>query len=341
MLKGLRLVNVLNFNLKNMGIANQIFQKNLAELTFADLVDFFKEGRQETSTLEFKSGGSEVESVTQEVCAFLNTDGGIIIYGSPREKDIGNGKKMCIGDLVPTKKIRNKLTLGSTIAANISPSPSSIAIQQIDVQDAYIFIIEVPKSVHPPHQVSSQGKYYIRLDTEAKAAPHGFVEAMFFKRQKPNLDLSITVAYNPKNNKFSRLLISLNNDSDFTAESIGYVYEIYGIEEKDNYANNVEVSFEYEKRKLVCRSHQTNPVIVRGIVLDVEIYFVPILISSIVIKCLIWCKDMSARTYYFSFNPLNFKQPEELYYSEIDKTIPDFELLLAPYYMFLRNHSNS
>lgn len=141
-----------------MQLSKQLFQKDLSEVILEDVIDFFKFERQETAVLEFKSGRADVEKITQEVCAFLNTDGGILIYGAPEETKTESGFK-CFGELTPTTKVSNKVSLGSSIASNISPFPVGINIHQIDAKGSFIFIIEVPKSNYSPHQVSNQGKY--------------------------------------------------------------------------------------------------------------------------------------------------------------------------------------
>ncbi len=170
-----------------MGLAESIFQKKLNELTIDDLKEFFTEEKEETSFLEFKTGELEIEKIYRGVCAFLNTDGGILIIGAPREREVDK-KRTCIGELIPTKKIKSEASLGHLIAANISPTPGRLNIKHFKYKDGFVFIIEVFKSAHPPHQVSNEGKYYIRLDKEARPAPHGIIEALFKKISYPLIE---------------------------------------------------------------------------------------------------------------------------------------------------------
>lgn len=315
-----------------MELSKQLFQKNLSDVTYEDVVDFFKFERQETAVLEFKSGRAEVEKITQEVCAFLNTDGGLIIYGAPEETKIQSGNRY-FGELTPTNKVNNKVSLGSSIASNISPFPVGINIHQIDVKGRFIFIIEVPKSNYSPHQVSNQGKYFIRMDTEARPAPHGFVEAMFFKRQKPNLDLNIKVDYSKST--FIDVEFSLSNDNEFTAQNIGFIFDVYGIE------SIVPVDLLYEKgiiHKDYILKYYTpsiDTILVKGIDFKTILSCIPCTLNKIVVHCIIWCKDITARKYYFVFDPLNYGQPEEVYYSELDSELPALGELLKPYHDFV------
>lgn len=315
-----------------MELSKQLFQKNLSDVTYEDIVEFFKFERQETAVLEFKSGRAEVEKITQEVCAFLNTDGGVIIYGSPEEIKTDSGYK-CIGDLTPTTKVRSKVSLGSSIASNISPFPNGINIHQIEVEGGFIFIIEVPKSIYSPHQVSNQGKYFIRMDTEARPAPHGFVEAMFFKRQKPNLDLNIKVDYSK--GTYIDIEFSLSNDNEYTAQNIGFIFDIYGIESIVPIDLLFEKGINYKDYILKYYTPSIDTILVKGIDFKTVLSCVPCTLNKIVIHGIIWCKDITARKYYFVFDPLNYGQPEEVYYSELDSELPALGELLKPYNDFV------
>lgn len=197
-----------------MSLAESIFQKKINDLTIQDLKEFFKEEKEETSFLEFKSGELDIEKIYRSVCAFLNTDGGILILGAPKEMEVDK-KRICIGELIPTKKIKSEATLAHLIGSHISPSPGRLNIKHFKYQEGFVFIIEVLKSSHPPHQVSHEGKYYIRMDKEAKAAPHGLVEALFKKISFPlieayaKIDL-ITNANNRRINSISGNFIQIN-----------------------------------------------------------------------------------------------------------------------------------
>ena len=314
-----------------MSLASQIFQKNLHEVTLQDLVDFFEIERQETAILEFKSGKTELEGIIQEVCAFLNTDGGVIVYGAPIEKPNKTGVKSCFGDLNPTTKFKSKLALGSSIASNISPSPSGINIHQIEIDGSFVFIIDVPKSFHAPHQFNNQGKYYIRMDTEARPAPHGLVEALFFKRQKPNLDLKVGVEYKYTHVEVVDVQFKISNKTEYTAENIGHICKIYGVRKFDSLSFDKEYTVFTDRNKLSLQNTRVKTILVKGISYIVNVVFEPIQTTQIVIHAIIWCKDMSAREFYFTLDPLNYGNVIEIYDSEGEKEKPDIEILLKPF----------
>ncbi len=111
-----------------MSFLKQIFQKSHEEFTLQDLEVFFKSEQEESSTIEFKSGEVSLEKIYAEITAFLNTEGGLLIIGAPREKEVKTtkgSKKVCQGDLT-FSAFKNKDWLIQKIAQNITPPPHKI-----------------------------------------------------------------------------------------------------------------------------------------------------------------------------------------------------------------------
>lgn len=176
------------------------------------------------------------------------------------------------------------------------------------------------------------------MDTEARPAPHGFVEAMFFKRQKPNLDLSIKVDYTK--GTYIDLEFSLNNDSEFTAQNIGFVFDVYGVESINSIDLLQEKGVKHNNYILKYYTPSIDTILVKGIDYKTVLSCVTCLLNKIVIHCIIWCKDITARKYYFVFNPLNDGQPEVVYNSELDSELPDIGELLKPFNDFVSRKGN-
>jgi predicted HTH transcriptional regulator len=61
------------------------FGKEAKSIEISDLQAFFSDKQYETSTVEFKSGDVEINDVFKEITAFLNTEGGLLIIGAPKE----------------------------------------------------------------------------------------------------------------------------------------------------------------------------------------------------------------------------------------------------------------
>lgn len=160
------------------------------KLSYADIEAFFSIERSESDVLEFKSfkqeGGmdSKFESIFKAVCAFLNSEGGVLIWGAPAEQPV-NGSKVCMGNLSPVNQKFEKDMLISKISGNIVPIPNGIRVFPLQKGNEFVYVIEVQKSDYSPHQ--TRDKYYMRLDGQNKPAPHYFVESLFKRIRFPNI----------------------------------------------------------------------------------------------------------------------------------------------------------
>lgn len=220
-----------------MSYSEQIFGKQLHDITYQDIELFFSTEQEETTIIEFKSGEVELDSVFKGICAFLNTQGGLMIIGSPKpiKPTESNDRKICKGTPILTKKLNSREQLQQKIASFISPLPVGLKIHQIPMNDGSLFLIEVPQSDFAPHQCLSDGKYYMRLDVESRFAPHGFVEALFNRRQKPLLVAD--VVSEKIDEVFDEIEIVIENNSATTAEDVEFIVKVFGVEiiERESY----------------------------------------------------------------------------------------------------------
>ncbi|NQT78015.1 MAG: ATP-binding protein [Bacteroidetes bacterium] len=169
------------------------FNKPLLDLTFNDVKKFFEESKQESDKLEFKSynprGNFEDKlfSICQCVSAFLNSEGGLLIWGAPEGKRIdGKKEKVFQGELQPIDRILEKDATINSISDQIIATPSNIRLNIIEHNQSCLCVFEVDRSNYTPHQL--RDKYYMRLDGQTRPAPHYYVEAMFKKIRFPNLE---------------------------------------------------------------------------------------------------------------------------------------------------------
>jgi len=218
-----------------MDLAKKIFGKDLFQITKYDLEEYFSTPREETSVLEFKSGQIKINAIFKEICAFLNTDGGMIIIGSPKEKKLPRSgrfpRRICQGTLIPSA-FRDKNWIESLIAANIVPYPHGIRIHEIREEEGNYFIVEVPQSQKPPHQFLNDGRYYIRLEKEAKPAPHGIVETLFFKQVKAQLRADVNIErMDHKPDTLNKVSVNIRNLSSVPTDNVSYMIRIFNIEE--------------------------------------------------------------------------------------------------------------
>jgi hypothetical protein len=171
-------------------ITELIFKKNLQELTIDDLKSFFLSEQKESNVLEFKSiDSSDIQNqdnaIIKTLSAFLNTEGGILIWGSPKGHKLPNGEKVFTGDLTSSSQQIAEDRFMSRVASLITPTPSGINFRSIEDNQKFIYVIEVNKSNYPPHQFDSI--YYMRFNATTIKAPHHYVEALMKQIKIPNL----------------------------------------------------------------------------------------------------------------------------------------------------------
>ncbi|MET3537211.1 ATP-binding protein [Chryseobacterium limigenitum] len=90
-----------------MSYSLSILGKNIFDLNYQDIEVFFQSEKEENLNLEFKSYVNlgqykEKENVIKKsVCALLNSEGGIIIWGAPVEIRDADGNTKASGALTP------------------------------------------------------------------------------------------------------------------------------------------------------------------------------------------------------------------------------------------------
>jgi len=171
------------------------FGKNLIDLTYQDIAEYFQEYHIESNNIEFKAFSAEYgnynrnfRGIIRAICGLLNSDGGMVIWGAPLGvNDDETGEKKFKGDLAPVPEYKEKDVIISKVSDSISPLPIGINVQILrhtDNKNLYIF--EVQPSPYKPHQY--ENIYLVRLDGQTKPAPHYFIEALFRRITFPNIE---------------------------------------------------------------------------------------------------------------------------------------------------------
>jgi hypothetical protein len=185
-------------------LIQSLFGKTIDQLTERDLISFFEVPRYENDKLEFKSyrifsknqeKGSKTSknneafrAVVQTICAFLNTDGGILIWGAPEGKISDGSEKAFYGNLTPLELNLEKDQTINKIVGHINPTPNRIRFQAIQLKSQqFVYVFEVSPSDFAPHQV--YGTYFMRLDGQSGYAPHQYVDALIKKIKVPRLEM--------------------------------------------------------------------------------------------------------------------------------------------------------
>lgn len=308
----------------NTDLVSKIFGKELYSISPEDLIHFFEEEQEESAVIEFKTGEIDILKIYREITAFLNSEGGILIIGSPREqsKNINNSiTKFCKGELIPSH-FKGKDWLIQKISANIFPTPANIKIHEMSILTGRCFILDIPPSFTPPHQCED-GKYYIRLEREAKAASHGIVESLFFKRQKSSLKIELSIFSKIDNEDIRIISASLKNESLFNAQNVVYRIELWGsfiIEEEFNIQR-------IDNPPPFCFLFQADypNSLVRGISIPIRLNFRD-MNKKFLLSISYWCSDSKLNYVALVYDPVS-KSALKKYSSHLDELINYEELI--------------
>lgn len=226
-----------------MSFAKRFLGKELEQIEAADILRFFKQNRSEGHHLEFKSGEVHMDKILKEVCAFLNTEGGLLIVGAPREMSIPGmaEHRSSFGEPVPSE-IRDPEVFAGQMLKGIEPAPVGVKLHQVRFSSGSVFLLDIPRSDHPPHQVRATGKYYLRERDMSRPARHSELEKMFLESRKAVLDLQIELE-RPADAVLVRLIFE--NKSTASAEEPAFAFEAFPVRQsykhqeqrifKDNY----------------------------------------------------------------------------------------------------------
>jgi len=180
-----------------------LFGKSIDQLKENDIITFFARHQKENDKLEFKSfktsntgdqrgqdrkGKDILHKIICTISAFLNTDGGVLIWGAPEESADSEKGKIFSGKLAPVPTSYEKDQLINIIISTINPTPTRISFSAVPIAEGgFVYIFEVAASDFGPHQV--RGTYYMRLDGQTKYAPHQYVDALIKKIKVPRLTM--------------------------------------------------------------------------------------------------------------------------------------------------------
>ncbi|MEL6812966.1 MAG: ATP-binding protein, partial [Bacteroidota bacterium] len=136
--------------------SQQYFGKDLNDLNYEDINNFFIEEKEESDKIEFKAFhpsfgnfNKNLDGVIRGICAFLNSDGGILIWGAPLGKKLEE-REVFQGTLSPVTEFKEKDSLISKISDSITPLPVNINVKIIEQEGQYLYIFETQMSSYSP-----------------------------------------------------------------------------------------------------------------------------------------------------------------------------------------------
>lgn len=155
------------------------FGRELEKLQLSDIEALIQAKIDESQNLEYKEPSNDLEkdcnNIAEGISGFLNTDGGILIYGVSEIKEgdhrYPTDTKWCSA---------TKERLEGLLVSRIYPWEEQIKIKRIQSEENKqngIFVIEVPKSSNPPHMYDY--RYYQRLNFRTLPMTHQSVLRAF------------------------------------------------------------------------------------------------------------------------------------------------------------------
>ncbi|WP_172634766.1 RNA-binding domain-containing protein [Clostridium kluyveri] len=140
-----------------------------------ELLNIIKSG--ENSYIEFKEEGIKAKELAEEIVAFANSEGGIILIGI---SDDGNIKG------VQDKNIEEKIM---NICRN-NCIPNIIPIyEDIELKGLKIAIVSIPKGLNKPYYTTDH-KYYVRVGTTKRIASREELMRLFQANGSIHFDIS-------------------------------------------------------------------------------------------------------------------------------------------------------
>jgi hypothetical protein len=187
-----------------MGRAEDLFEKIKRDGELA-INEFILTRKSEELFLDFKRSAddglgkvfhdNDRNNLSKAISGFGNSEGGVILWGvdCKREKydpaDIPRTKH-------PIKDIKKFISfVESAISGCTIPPHSKVQNYPISINknDEGFVMTYIPKSVHAPHQVVNDFKYYMRAGSSFMPVTHGILAGMFGQRPQPDVFINFPV----------------------------------------------------------------------------------------------------------------------------------------------------
>ena len=187
--------------------------------SLADLQALVSQQVQESLHLDYKASTAlqNKAEISKDVSAFLNSDGGAIIYGITESAHIPSAVD---GGVAASSFSRE--TLEQIILSNIAPRPTGVEVVAIPVSPTHFaYAIGIPKSFRGPHQDSKTGKYYKRFEFQSVHMQHFEIEDVRARRALLEPLLSVDVEIH----RGILVQIVVANTSDLPAHDVSFAFD--------------------------------------------------------------------------------------------------------------------
>ena len=221
----------------------ELLERMLAEQRPEDIHLDYKDAR---SLLPIARGGSGVdkqkrrEDISKDVSSFLNSDGGVLVYGVPESQDPNStgGAPIPGGPEIGFKRGEiDKETVENLITSNIQPKldPNLFRVTEVPYgnTDRIVIVVEVALGIGDVWQAKDK-RYYKRFPYKAEAMEHYEINMVRERSLGPDLEIQFglnepwrkDLLDNPSRGLEAELLVGIRNSGNAVAESalveIGY-----------------------------------------------------------------------------------------------------------------------
>jgi hypothetical protein len=159
--------------------------------TLADLDALVSQQVQESLHLDYKASAALTnrDEISKDVSAFLNSDGGRIIYGMVEKNHLPERVDSGVNHSAFSRERLEQIFL-----SNIAPRPSGIEVVAIPLSSSHsVYAVGIPRSLRGPHQDSRTKKYYKRFEFQSVPMEHFEIEDVRTRRALLEPLLSVDV----------------------------------------------------------------------------------------------------------------------------------------------------
>lgn len=206
------------------------------QLTADDIAEYLRVGKEEHLQLEFKtinnpnlSNRDDRKNLARCISGFANSAGGIVIWGvNARENE---QRIDCAIEAVEIDQLRLFVSrLNEFSGQSASPVVEGIRHKAIETADdrGYVATL-VPESESGPHMAKlGEDRYYKRNGQQFYRMEHFDLEDMFGRRQRPDLEVTVTSRRELNNPSQERLSFKILNVGRAIARHVGFFAEMQG-----------------------------------------------------------------------------------------------------------------
>jgi len=220
---------------------SSIFVLELSRITFDDIKSFCNQGFSEGPRIEYKKDFPRNLKLAETICAFANTQGGIILIGVQAEKKTNRPAAIPGIELREGLEERVINLCLSHISPTISPQVKVCDFKsdpRKDVSDRAILFIRVRFSYMAPHYLLRDNKIWVRAHDRNSLADLPTIESLIGRREevmsegvKGNVSYDIREIKVDENEAYETVVVAPQFRSDpfirfYTKEDSQWLFEI-------------------------------------------------------------------------------------------------------------------